>query len=110
MHSGGFNPIAVYAALLLFVATVVAVALLVSAAAAFLTDAVGPAWVPLAAFVLLAVAAYVAWAGRRRAARSEWEAAGRCPACGYDLRATPERCPECGAVPDRRDCPGRGGS
>jgi hypothetical protein len=50
---------------------------------------------PTALFALLpGMAAFGMFTGRRR--RRDRRANGLCIRCGYDLRSTPKRCPECG--------------
>lgn len=53
-----------------------------------------PFW-SLCLFFAISPTAWLLAARRRKKAIRE----GLCTKCGYDLRATPERCPECGAVP-----------
>jgi hypothetical protein len=50
-----------------------------------------PYWIPVAVFGAFP-------AGRWSMRRRRWHRArvGLCPQCGYDLRASPDRCPECG--------------
>lgn len=47
-------------------------------------------------FLALAAGATALWCAARRSSRF---VRGQCSRCGYDLRATPDRCPECGTVP-----------
>jgi len=54
-------------------------------------------------FLLFAgLPAPAAWRWRRHRTRRHLAASGRCPQCGYDLRASTGRCPECGTVPTDR--------
>jgi hypothetical protein len=52
-----------------------------------------PIWLPLALLAILP--ARMALRHRRDRDRCK---TGVCPRCGYDLRATPDRCPECGEI------------
>ncbi|CAN5395265.1 hypothetical protein BH09PLA1_BH09PLA1_37340 [soil metagenome] len=53
-----------------------------------------PYWLILLATGVMPVNWFRSTRTRKRRARL-----GQCAACGYDLRATPERCPECGTEP-----------
>ena len=52
-------------------------------------------WLTVPMVGMLAVAGYLHRRDRRRFLR---HVHGQCVECGYDLRATPGRCPECGSI------------
>jgi hypothetical protein len=51
-----------------------------------------PYWLPFILFAILPMTRAISILRTRRG-----NLAGHCLHCGYDLRATPERCPECGS-------------
>jgi hypothetical protein len=53
-----------------------------------------PLWIPFA----IAAVSPLMWCYRQRRGRRRLRH-NFCDSCGYDLRATPERCPECGMIP-----------
>jgi hypothetical protein len=59
--------------------------------------AIAAGGVPLWSVVSLAAILPLAWLVAKVRSRARHRE-GFCPSCGYDLRATPERCPECGRV------------
>jgi len=62
-----------------------------------------PYWMPLTLTAIAPAAWARGYTRRRRAARRA--SANQCAACGYDLRASRERCPECGRATSESTSP-----
>ena len=62
-----------------------------------------PCWIPVLAF---GTGPFVWMLRRYRRMRRRWR--GQCAVCGYDLRGSPGRCPECGTAPAERGWPPTG--
>jgi hypothetical protein len=72
-----------------------------TAGQSYLKDLYVPYWLLTLITLILPLTCTTSWIRRQVQARRHRP--GLCPTCGYDLRATPNRCPECGAIPSKLD-------